>query len=228
MPTKTFAEKAIDFFENLDFEYPLPPGVEVMNPYKDGHVKHSVRIFFSKYFSDKNRRIFIWGINPGRFGAGVTGIAFTDPVALRQFCNIENEFGVKRELSSRFVYDLIEKFGGITGFYSRFFITALSPLGFLKNGINYNYYDDPQLMKSVTPFIVENINEQIKFGAIREHAVCLGTGKNFKYFNNLNLEHKFFENIHPVDHPRFIMQYRLKSKENYIQKYLELFNNILN
>jgi hypothetical protein len=226
MRDESFAEKAIEFFQTLSFNYPLPPNVEVMNPYLDRQVMHYVKTFFKGFFSDHNKRIFIWGINPGRFGAGVTGIAFTDPVALRQYCNIENDLGEKRELSSRFIYELIEKYGGLKKFYSRFFFTALSPLGFLKNGINYNYYDDPVLMKSVTPFIVDRIIEQKKFGASEKHAICLGTGKNFKYFSKLNQEHNFFENIHPVDHPRYIMQYKLKSKELYIEKYLDLLSKI--
>jgi hypothetical protein len=226
MRDKSFAQKAIEFFQKLNFNYPLPRNVEVMNPYLDGQVMHYIKCFFKGFFSDSNKRIFIWGINPGRFGAGVTGIAFTDPVALRQFCNIENDLGEKRELSSRFIYELIEKYGGPEKFYSCFFFTALSPLGFLKNGINFNYYDDPALMKSVTPFIVDSILEQKKFGAAESHAICLGTGKNFKYFSKLNEEHSFFENIHPVDHPRYIMQYKLKSKENYIEKYVDLLSKI--
>ncbi|MGI8893177.1 MAG: uracil-DNA glycosylase family protein [Bacteroidia bacterium] len=226
MPQNTFASRAIDFFENLNFSYPLPPNVEVMHPYKDEAVNHYIKCFFNKYFLDKDKRIFIWGINPGRFGAGVTGIAFTDPVALKEFCSIDNDLAEKRELSSRFIYDVIKEYGGTEKFYHDFFFTALSPLGYLKNGINYNYYDEPDLMKAVTPFIIESIQKQIEFGADRKHAICLGTGKNFKYFEKLNRDYKFFENIHPIDHPRYIMQYKLKSKELYIEKYIKLLNLI--
>ena len=226
MPPKTFAQKAIAFYKNLNFNHELPHEVEVMNPYTDKRVMEIVKKFFTRFFSDDEKRIFIWGINPGRFGAGVTGIAFTDPVALRDYCKIENNLGDKRELSSRFVYDVIKTYGDLENFYKKFFFTALSPLGFTKKGINYNYYDDKELMQSVTPFIVENIKQQLKLGAVTRDAICLGTGKNYKFFEKLNKEHQFFENIHPIDHPRYIMQYKLKSKDFYIKKYLELLQTV--
>src|SRR5687768_18158258 len=43
-------------------------------------------------------------------------------------------------------------YGGCDKFYSDFFITAVSPLGFVKNGKNVNYYDDRELLYAVTPF----------------------------------------------------------------------------
>jgi Domain of unknown function (DUF4918) len=65
------------------------------------------------------------------------------------------------------------------------------------------------------------MNEQLKFGIDREVAFCLGDGKNYKYLSKLNDEKKFFDKIIPLSHPRFIMQYKLKKKEEYIQSYLE-------
>ena len=86
------------------------------------------------------------GINPGRFGAGVTGITFTDPVRLEKECGIPNNFDKRQELSSVFIYDFIAAWGGAEAFYSRFFLSAVFPLGFTREGRNLNYYDDPQLM----------------------------------------------------------------------------------
>ncbi len=37
-------------------------------------------------------RYLILGINPGRFGGGITGIPFTDPIRLQNICGIENDF----------------------------------------------------------------------------------------------------------------------------------------
>ena len=50
------------------------------------------------------QRHLLLGINPGRFGGGVTGIPFTDPIRLQNVCGIENNFEKKQELSSVFIY----------------------------------------------------------------------------------------------------------------------------
>ena len=42
----------------------------------------------------------------------------------------------------------------------------------------------------------------------------------------LNNEKNFFKKIIPLDHPRYVMQYKSKLKLDYIDKYLKAFNNI--
>ncbi|KAK6020320.1 MATE domain protein [Ostertagia ostertagi] len=44
----------------------------------------------------------------------------------------------------------------------------MSPLGFVKDGVNMNYYDDKKLQDAVTPFIVENIERLIGDGFKRD------------------------------------------------------------
>jgi len=220
-----FAEKAIDYFLNLDLPVNLPKGITLIDPYTNAEVQRCVTLFYEKYFSDNNKRIFIFGINPGRFGAGVTGIGFTDPVALRTFCSIENSLGSKRELSSEFIYAMIENYGGCEKFYKHFFITALSPLGFLKDGKNYNYYDNIVLQKAVEPYIISSIIQQLKLGAETEFAICLGK-KNADYFSALNETHHFFKKIITLEHPRWIMQYRRKKVNQFIEKYIGAFHLI--
>ncbi len=65
------------------------------------------------------------------------------------------------------------------------------------------------------------MNRQLKFGINRNVAFCLGDGKNYKYLSKLNEELKFFKKIIPFSHPRFIMQYKLKKKDEYIKFYRE-------
>lgn len=216
----SFAEKAIEFFTKLHINTSFPKGVELMNPYKDEQVVSVVREFFSKYYDDKNKRTGIFGINPGRFGAGITGIAFTDPVNLQQKCDIENKMQQKHELSSLFIYEMIEAYGGVEQFNDQFFLTAVCPLGFVKDGKNLNYYDQNDLLSAVENFIVKNIRDQIDLGLKTGKCLCLGEGKNYKYFSKLNEEHGFFGEIIPLAHPRYIMQYKRKSKEKYIGAYL--------
>jgi hypothetical protein len=52
-------------------------------------------------------------------------------------------------------------------------------------------------------------------------AICIGGDKNFRFLNSLNEEHGFFGEIVSVPHPRFIMQYRRSSLEQYRQEYLD-------
>lgn len=219
----TFAEKAIRFYKNLALREKLPKGVELMNPYLIPEVARNVSVFLKRFFSDNRKRVFVFGINPGRFGAGITGVTFTDPVALENFCGIPNDLPKRRESSSIFIYDFVKLWNGPKKFYRDFFLTAVSPLGFVKDGKNYNFYDHPMLLKKIEPFLVNSIKSQIAFGARPDTAIVLGTGKNKKIFEILNKEHKFFKQVYFLEHPRFIMQYRRKEHKDYLQKYLRTF-----
>ena len=169
----------------------------------------------------------IIGINPGRFGGGVTGIPFTDPIRLQKYCGIENVWVKKQELSSLFIYNMINAHGGPELFYNKFYITAVSPLGFTMHNKNLNYYDDKKLKDDIKDFVVDCMHKQFKFGINRDVAFCLGDGKNFKYLSKLNDEMNFFKQIIPLSHPRFIMQYKLKQKQFYIDKYVTAFRQVI-
>lgn len=226
MPAKdTVAQRVLDYHFNLNRSIQglqLPKGVDWLFPYSEEETRRVMTEFYNRYYNDSQPRMMIFGINPGRFGAGLTGVPFTDPVKMKEVCRIENEFNKKPELSAQFIYAMIETLGGVGGFYRKFYITSLSPLGFVKDGINYNYYDDPTLARAVRPFIIRNIRDQIKIaGSDSDKAYCLGEGKNFQYFSKLNGEHHFFREIIPLPHPRWIMQYRRKSMEKYLDLYRE-------
>ncbi|MCB0635758.1 MAG: DUF4918 family protein [Lewinella sp.] len=216
----TFAQQVLDFHFSLPAELPVPKGIEVLYPYGEAMTQACMRDFYKKYYGEETRRVFIFGINPGRFGAGVTGVPFTDPIRLAEVCGIENDFPPKRELSSEFVYDIVDHYGGPAAFYAHFYISSLSPLGFVRHGKNFNYYDQKSLERAVTPFIVDSIRRQQAFGAVREVALCLGEGKNYQFFTQLNDEYKFFDEIIPLPHPRYVMQYRRKYLDEYRARYL--------
>lgn len=224
-----FADKIVSFCQELDFKDPLPKGVSVMNPFKaDPEVLRVVSEFYGRFYNDEKERHLILGINPGRYGAGVTGIPFTDSVRLKDKCGLSIP-GIKtHETSSVFVYEMIDRYGGPDKFYSDFYISAVSPLGFTvkgKNGkdLNYNYYDNKKFASAIYGFIIQNLKKQLEFGIIRDVCFCLGTGKNFKFLLKLNEEYQFFGRIVPLEHPRYIMQYKTKSKDMYIEKYLAGF-----
>ena len=218
---KMFSEKIISFIQQLKFPVPLTDGIEILYPFLDKAVMNTCSQFYEKYFADNNKRSLIIGINPGRFGAGVTGIPFTDPIRLKENCGINHNWPLKQELSSVFIYEMINAFGSVEKFYSNFYITAVSPLGFIQNNRNLNYYDNRALQTSIKPFVIDCLEKQIAFGVKTDKAFCLGDGKNYSYLSKLNDEYHFFKQIIPLSHPRFIMQYKLKKKQDYIKKYID-------
>jgi hypothetical protein len=186
--------------------------------------------FIKKFYNDNKPRKLILGINPGRFGAGVTGVPFTDSKRLENECRIEIEGVSTHEMSSVFVYDFINAYGGVDQFYSDYYINSVCPLGFLivdnkGHEKNYNYYDSKDLEKAVKPFIIKTLKEQIDFGMDRDVCYSLGSGKNFKYLKDLNKELNLFKKIQPLEHPRYIMQYKTKLKDEYIRKFIDILKH---
>lgn len=217
---KTFASQLFAFYKQLTPPADLPAGVEVLYPQQHPEVMQLVKQFLNKYFSDNNSRRLMLGINPGRLGAGVTGVNFTAPRQLQHCCGIEHQLGNSSELSAEFIYEMISHYGGVEAFYKDWFIGSVCPLGFVKHGKNMNYYDDPKLAEAVRPFIVATIQQQLELNFKRDYCICIGGEKNFQFLTRLNDEHNWFQKIIPVPHPRFIMQYKRNEKEKYIADYL--------
>ncbi len=217
----TWAHHLYKFYTSLHPLQELPKGMEWLYPQQSGDVLEVVQQFLNKYFSDSHKRRLILGINPGRFGAGVTGVNFTAAKQLTDVCGINHPFKNQSELSAEFIYAMIDMYGGAKKFYSRFFIGSVCPLGFVKDGKNINYYDDKELLRTVTPFIIESIEKQIAFPVDKSVCLCIGGEKNYKFLLKLNEQHKWFDTIVPLPHPRFIMQYRRKYVQEFIQLYLD-------
>lgn len=220
----TFADKAIAYYNSLVAPANLPPDIGVINPFQKPEVQGIVHEFYTSFFADNTPRVFLLGINPGRFGAGVTGISFTTPQNLRRYCGIDNNLPDSPELSSRFIYQVVDAFGGARAFYSRFFLTSLFPLALTKAGrsagpINYNFYDDRPTTEALWPAITDTVRTQITFGCNRTVAVCLGR-KNETYLRRLNDQQGFFDRIVTLDHPRYILQYKSKALATYLDQYI--------
>jgi hypothetical protein len=223
--TGTFSERIIHFYSDLNPDFVLPAGVEVLHPYAKAEVKPLIEQYYTRFYSDDRPKIYLFGINPGRLGGGLTGIPFTDPVQLSKL-SIVHEFEEKSELSSDFIYKLIDAYGGMKKFAKNFFLTAISPLGFTLQKKNYNYYDHPMLEAAIRPWILKTMQEQLSAGANRKIAVSIGEGSNFKYMCNLNHKEQWFEEVIALPHPRWIMQYRRKSLTEFIERYVETLNRI--
>lgn len=224
----TFGQQVLAFNAGLSFDAPLPRGVEVMNPFCGSPCALAAsEAFYHKYYADHRERHIILGINPGRFGAGLTGVPFTDPKRLAEACRIHiGACPPAHEPSSVFVYEVIAAMGGPAAFYRDWYINSICPLGFVRveggRRKNYNYYDDRRLEEAATPFMVAGLRRQLGFGIARDVCFCLGTGKNAAFIERLNAEHGFFERVVPLEHPRYIMQYKRKEHAAYVRKYVSL------
>ena len=221
----TFADRVIEFNRGLVYTGNMPDNFQVMNPFLDNPETITVmREFYRKYYNDNNQRRFIIGINPSRNGAGVTGVPFTDTKRLESACGIAMKSARTHEVSSVFIYDMIEAYGGTEQFYKEFYINSPFPLAIIRetksgNWLNANYYDDPLLFEMVKDFMIESLKKHIYLGLDTSEVFVLGK-KNAAFIEKLNRIEKMFDKLTVLEHPRYIQQYKSKEKELYIDKYL--------
>lgn len=222
---ETFAEKIIAFNKQLNYSGNLPNNFQVLNPYlSNPETLLVMQQFYEKFYNDTNKRKFIIGINPSRHGAGVTGVPFTDTKRLESVCGIKMQSAHTHEISSVYMYDMIEEFGRITEFYNQFYINSPFPLAIIKknkdnNWVNANYYDDLELFKMGKDFMIESLKKHIDLGLYTDEVFVLGK-KNATFIKKLNNEAKLFDKITVLEHPRYIQQYKSKDKQLYIDKYI--------
>ncbi len=222
-----FAQSILNFYSRLPQEFDLPEGIKIIYPYNEDTVIHCMKQFYQKYYTDRRKRYFLCGINPGRFGAGITGIPFTDPYHLEYECGLENAFEKKKELSSILMYDLMKRFGGVRIFYNNFYVSSISPLGFVKNQKNYNYYDSDELYNGLKEFIVKKMEEQLTFPLYRDKIYSLGKGKNYKILKKLNDQYRWFEEVIALPHPRWVMQYQRKHYDQHLDNMVSTLSSNL-
>lgn len=108
----TFGSKVIAFNRELSFTRLLPENIAILNPFQDNpEINRISEAFYNKFYNDERERRLILGINPGRLGAGVTGIPFTDSKRMSGVCGINIESVSTHEPSSVFVCDVIKGYG---------------------------------------------------------------------------------------------------------------------
>lgn len=212
-------------FQEMGEDLPsLPNPVEWLLPLASNPETQRVfHLFLEKYYADTNERTLILGINPGRFGGGITQVAFTDPFQLETRCGIPNSFAKKTEVSAQFIHSVIDELGGVEDFFSHYFVSSVCPWGFTKMGNNYNYYDQKDLQEAVEPLIIKHLKGINRIA--KRDCICIGDGKNYAYLSKLNEKYHLYETITPLPHPRFIMQYKRKQLDAYIQKYKDVLTH---
>ena len=226
MPQRYFSEQAMAFNQRLAALTPsaLPPlltGYRFMNPFANGVALEISGEFYHKYYHDSRPRKMILGINPGRHGAGRTGVPFTDSKRLEEVLEIDPKGLQTHEPSAVFVYKLIALWGGATSFYDSFYINSPLPLGLLRinqrgRPVNCNYYDSKPLQERTLPFIMQSMNSYLEMAIQREVAWVWGKGKNYLFLARLNSQYHWFKRLIPLPHPRYVVQYKSKETDSYL------------
>ncbi|MBJ6109389.1 DUF4918 family protein [Hymenobacter sp. BT523] len=225
----TLADRLLHFLTTFPLPQALPAGVEAQSPFREASVRELLSRFAQKFYADNQPRVALLGINPGRLGMGRTGVAFTDPTALAEHCGIANDLPRGRpETSTQFVYKVVSAMGGPAEFYQHFYVSSLYPLVLLKNGLNYNYYDAPALVKALWPDIRLSLRQQVEeLGLRRDVAVSLGK-RNGDFFKRLNAELDLFKEVIVLDHPRYLMQYKSRNEAANVANYVATLGNLIN
>lgn len=227
---ETFGDKVIAFNSQLNYTGQLPDGFMVINPFMDNPETMVVmREFYHKYYNDTFGRRFIVGINPGRHGAAVTGVPFTDTKRLEEVCGIKMTTAKSHEVSSVFVYEMIAAYGSLEDFYRHFYINSIFPLAIVREKspgkwVNANYYDDKTLFAMTEDYMVECVRKQINFGLDTEEVFVLGA-KNASFIQKVNQRAHLFGKMVVLEHPRYIQQYKQSDMKTYIDKYLLAFKS---
>ena len=228
MASKDFGRFVERFLSTINVGIDLPADVEVLRPYTDPEVQRVLRLVCRKYYAGGHPRVGVWGINPGRFGAGVTGLSFTDPWAVVHDLAIPTTLEGRRELSAEFISRVIAAYGGPQVFYRDVYMSALCPLGFTRHGVNINFYDDTQLAISIRPKIIEWMGAALDAGVRRDVSIVLGAGKLRSYMNRHIRTNVGISEVVYLDHPRYIMQYRRRDVDEYVELYVKTIHSCFN
>ena len=216
-----FGARLLQFLTAFPLPANLPDGVEARSPFREPAVHDLLRRFSEKYYADGQPRVAVLGINPGRLGMGRTGVAFTDPSALAEFCGIAHNLPKQRpELSTQFIYQVITALGGPAIFYQHFYLGSIYPLVLLNKGLNYNYYDSPALTKALWPDMQLSLRQQVQDLGIRTDVVVSLGRRNGQFLQRLNEELGLFEKIVVLDHPRYLMQYKRRDLAAHVAHYV--------
>jgi hypothetical protein len=116
--------------------------ITILNEFLDNW--ESIKAFNNEFYGENLPKTVLCGINPGKNGAGKTGLPFIDFTSLSKLLNNVNRQDTER--SAQFFYDVVQELG-VDDFYKTFYVTNISWVGYIKGNKNLNYYDLPLLAK---------------------------------------------------------------------------------
>jgi len=186
-------------------------GVEIL----DSFLEHRdiATAFNARVYGDHVPKVALVGINPGRLGAGKTGVPFLDMRSLKKILpDLEHD---DAERSAEYFFSVVESIG-VEKFYKKFYVTNVSPVGFSKDKKNLNFDALPQLAQECV-FVnfrteIEQVGPQriITMGSVVNEAMLKLFGDSFGPIPNLA-------------HPNYCAF--PKNREKQKKKYLEVMSS---
>ena len=179
--------------------------------------REGIAAFWEKFYGNYVPRIMICGINPGRLGAGKTGIPFLDFASLSQLIP-----GVERqdsENSAEFFFQVVKSFGA-ESFFKTFYVTNFSSVGFVKDGVNFNYHDLPQMALET---VERNFLEEI---ATVEPTHVISLGREV-HRSVLKLLPSSIDCSLYLPHPSWIATYRSNEMDRWVQRYRDVLSKFI-
>lgn len=179
--------------------------------------KDGINAFWEKYYRNAVPRIMICGINPGRYGAGKTGIPFLDFMSLfRLIPGIERR---DSEKSAGFFFEVVSDFGA-ESFFKTFYVTNFSSVGYLRNGKNFNYHDLPQAALEI---VENNFLKEIDVVA-PTHVVSLGEAVHNSVRKLLPAS---IDCSLRLPHPSWIATYRANDMNRWVLEYRDALSGFV-
>ena len=137
-----------DFYNSINRNLEIRKTLEQENiTILDGFNKNIelVNRYYQTYYNNHRNRIVLCGINPGKNGAGKTGIPFIDYKGASYLLSDVHQD--EKEQSAQFILSIINEIGSET-FFNNVYMTNISWFGFIKGGNNFNYYELPSPLQT--------------------------------------------------------------------------------
>ena len=222
---KSIAEDYFDFFNFFEEKYSntlKSKNIRILSEFLDN--EKNIIEFHKKYVEPNSPKIVICGINPGRKGAGKTGIPFIDFASLtRMLPDIkEND----SEQTAKFFFSVIQKIG-IENFYKNFHVTNLSWFGFSRIDKNKNVnYDNEDIPAEIKNCLIDKFVEEMEL-INPDYIITLSKDVLYE-LKSLKEQKKISSEIGArLNHPSWITTYRSKDINMWKIKYVETLSEYI-
>lgn len=218
------AEEYFGSFESFKEKFGselLSNNVNILSDFLDN--KQNIIQFHERYIKNSKPKIVLCGINPGRFGAGLTGIPFIDFNSLGKMLPFVES--ITSEKSAGFFFSVIQEFG-IVEFYKNFHVTNLSWYGFCKcnKGSNVNYYD---LRTDIQRYLIDIFVREIEY--INPEVIIPLSTQVYHELRALKESGEIKAEIGPrLNHPSWITTYRSRELSHWRNQYISVLKKYLN
>ncbi len=170
--------------------------------------------FWQQYVPEPLPQTVIVGLNPGRLGAGLTGIPLLD---FRSLANLLPDTQLPRnetEPSANFFHRVVQNIGA-EKFYREFYVSNVSAVGYVRDNKNCNYPDLPDAAQRI---IEQRFLDEMAVLAPKR-IIALGreveaTVQRLFSGGSVTISH--------LPHPSWIMTYRLREAQSWVRRYTQM------